>query len=134
MQISLTIYPVIGNFNLPEVIETMNGIIGFNRLRFQSDRRIFRQIIDLSEYEKEKFEQKVSPKPLPAGISLTTYEDEGLTEVKKDDLFGNELCYLEAGDFMKIIFPEDTSQINMAIKSFLDSLDPKTMIILYWEG
>lgn len=135
MSLSLAIYPLFGFNNTPQFVEKRSGyFLGMNRLDFEDEWKVFRQIRDMTSFgDKEpKFQIIVNPKPLPANHKLAIYGDEGIEKTEEDEN-GETLTYLEAGEFAKIIMSEYSSVINKAIILFLLSLPKDTMVILYWR-
>jgi hypothetical protein len=136
MHISLRIFPVTGRSNLSDIVDSTGSILGTTVLRFDEDWRIFGQIMDVSEftYEDETWPTPVvTPSPLPNGISLGVYEEEGLEYHPTSPLNDERLCYLTTKEFRQINLPGDATPTNKAIFSFIREMPDDTKFVLYWE-
>jgi hypothetical protein len=69
--------------------------------------------------------------PLPAGLKLGHYEDQGLRWVEADR-HGNPLTYTTPARLQGLRPPADLAPWNRAVLAFLLALPPDTRIILYW--
>lgn len=69
--------------------------------------------------------------PLPEGLRVGCYEDEGLrfTDVDRD---GNRLTYTTSADLRLLRVPDDFAEWNRAILAFLTTLPPDARVVLYW--
>src|SRR5262249_12106296 len=70
-------------------------------------------------------------RPLPAGLKVGHYEDEGL-RYDEVDRHGHPLTYTTPADLERLHLPEDLSPWNRAALSFLTALPRDTRVILYW--
>lgn len=104
MGLYLTIYPL-------RDTDVLSGSECFVRdsLTFEQDDRIFGLILwgDDDTLPIETF-------PLPPGLWVEKYGDEGLVRTRKDGL-GGELRFAYAGALKRLQIPEDTSFRNKAI-------------------
>jgi hypothetical protein len=71
-------------------------------------------------------------RPLPDGLKVGCYEDQGLRFVNTDR-YGKTLTYTTPGELRQIVVPEDTAGWNRAALAFLLALPPGTRIVLYWS-
>ncbi len=69
--------------------------------------------------------------PLPDGLKVGCYEDEGL-RFTDTDRYGNKLTYTTSADLAALRVTEEMTQWNRAIIAFLLSLPPENRIVLYW--
>ena len=70
-------------------------------------------------------------RPLPDGLRVGSYEDEGLRYVDADR-YDNRLTYTTAADLRQLVVPDDVAPWNRAILTFLLTLPSDTRIVLYW--
>ena len=70
-------------------------------------------------------------KPLPTGLKIGHYEDEGL-RYDETDRSGNPLTFTSPANLRNLRLPADLSPWNRAAVSFLLALPPDTRVILYW--
>jgi hypothetical protein len=69
--------------------------------------------------------------PLPAGLKVGHYEDEGL-RFDEVDRHGEHLTCTTPADLRRLRLPDDLSDWNRAVLSFLLALPPDARVILYW--
>lgn len=92
-------------------------------LRFDRDAALFAQLAP-----------DASPclvRPLPEGMTVGAYEDEGLRYTVADR-FGNRLTYTTPADLAGLVAPADLAPWNRAILAFLLALPPESRIVLFW--
>lgn len=70
-------------------------------------------------------------RPLPDGLTVGSYEDEGL-RYTATDRNGSRLTYTTPADLAALAVPDDLAPWNRAILAFLLALPPDARIILYW--
>lgn len=70
-------------------------------------------------------------RPLPAGLSVGSYEDAGLRYTTADR-YGNPLTYTTSADLAGLAVPDDLAPWNRAILAFLFALPPDARIVLFW--
>jgi hypothetical protein len=70
-------------------------------------------------------------RPLPNGLKIGHYEDEGL-RYDETDRSGNPLTFTSPSDLRNLRLPDDLSLWNRAAVSFLLGLPPDARVILYW--
>jgi hypothetical protein len=69
--------------------------------------------------------------PLPAGLKVGRYEDQGLIQTATDR-YGKPLTFTTSADIRQLRVPDDVSPWNRAVLAFLLTLPPDTRIVLYW--
>jgi len=109
--------------------------LGYDRLKFDRDHRVFGQIANSdgkSAVPDSGVNVTVNPHPLPEGMEVWIYEDEGIEKTRKNP-YGEEMVYAFAEELGKINLPEDTSQRNRAIMAYVSNLEKDTPIILEWR-
>tara|TARA_B100000745_G_scaffold298901_2_gene248487 strand:- start:875 stop:1138 length:264 start_codon:yes stop_codon:yes gene_type:complete len=74
----------------------------------------------------------LEPLPIPAHMFLQIPNLDGEEKETRKDDYGTDLTFIYAGDFQKIIFPEDSLERDVATKAFIDCLPDKTPIVLFW--
>jgi hypothetical protein len=70
-------------------------------------------------------------RPLPAGLKVGHYEDEGL-KWDAADRYGAPLTFTTPGDLRRLRLPDDLSPWNRAVLAFLLALPTDARIVLYW--
>ncbi len=70
-------------------------------------------------------------RPMPAGLKVGHYEDEGL-RFSEQDRYGHPLTFTTPAALQSLRIPDDLSPWNHAVLSFLLALPPDTRVILYW--
>ncbi len=92
-------------------------------LRFDRDSRLFAQLT------RDAVPCRVQP--LPEGLKVGCYEDEGLvyTDV---DRSGLSLTFTTPADLENLSVPDDVCDWNRAILAFLRTLPSNTRIVLVW--
>lgn len=105
---------------IPRHFESETSIFEFNRLTMDRNYSLF-DLIRPHEH------------PLPLGMALTKYQDEGIETVEENP-YGDRITWVPASIFRKIAknMPE-TSEWNKAVIQFMASLDPSKMIVLWWH-
>jgi hypothetical protein len=92
-------------------------------LRFDRDARLLAQLaLDA---------QPCLVQPLPTGLKVGHYEDEGL---KWDDVDrqGARLTFTTPADLQRLRLPDDLVPWNRAVLAFLLGLPPEMRVVLYW--
>ena len=103
--------------------ESRGEFLSTATLRFERDARLFSQLgLDASP---------CLVRPLPPGLKVGIYEDEGLTFVETDRR-GEPLTFTTPGDLRALRLPDDLDQWNRAILAFLGALSSGARILLYW--
>lgn len=69
--------------------------------------------------------------PLPSGLKLGHYEDDGLKWAEADR-YGNTLTCTTPADLRRLRVPDDVAAWNRAVLAFLLALPPDARIVLYW--
>ncbi len=69
--------------------------------------------------------------PLPAGLKVGHYEDEGL-RWDDADRQGRPLTFTTPADLRRLRLPADLAPWNMAVLAFLLALPPEARVVLYW--
>src|SRR5262245_17412321 len=69
--------------------------------------------------------------PMPAGLKLGHYEDEGL-RWSESDRYGNPLTFTTPAELKRLRLPEDVVPWNRAVLTFLLALPPDSRFVLYW--
>jgi hypothetical protein len=69
--------------------------------------------------------------PLPTGLKVGHYEDEGL-KWEDVDRQGSRLTFTTVADLQRLKQPDDLSPWNRAVLAFLLALPPEARVILYW--
>jgi hypothetical protein len=69
--------------------------------------------------------------PLPEGLKVGHYEDEGL-KYDEVDRYGNSLTFTTPVNLRCLRLPDDLSDWNRAVLSFLLALPPDARVILFW--
>ena len=114
MGLDLTIMPV-------RPLDGIGGmVLGYERLQFGRDSEFFDVLKD-----------KVPVHPLPSGVKVGIYGDEGLRETRENP-YGEEMVYAMAGEMGNFKHPE-THQKNEAILAYIKALPENTPIILEWR-
>jgi hypothetical protein len=133
--VRLILMPLVDDFG-----ELLNHPLGTIRpkinLVFTRDCRIFGQFQHfpaLAECEGD-FPQKASirSQPLPAEMMLVEYGEEGETETRFDGL-GVEIRFVYTKQLKALTIPKDSTDINKAIKAFIETLPDDMPVILAWE-
>jgi hypothetical protein len=91
-------------------------------LRFERDAALFAQLT-----------RDAAPslvRPLPAGLKVGLYEDQGLVYVDADR-YGQALTFTTPAD-LRNLRPTDDSAWNRAVLAFLRALPPDARVVLYW--
>jgi hypothetical protein len=70
-------------------------------------------------------------KPLPAGLKVGHYEDEGL-KWEEVDRYGRRLTFTTPCDLRRLSLPDDLAPWNRAVLAILRALPSDARIILYW--
>lgn len=70
-------------------------------------------------------------RPLPDGLTVGSYEDEGLRYIDADRS-DNRLTFTTPADLRRLVVTDDTAQWNRAIITFLLALPPDTRLVLLW--
>jgi hypothetical protein len=70
-------------------------------------------------------------RPLPAGLKVGHYEDEGL-RWKEVDQYGKPLTFTTPDDLRRLRLADDLTPWNRAVLAFLLALPPGSRIVLYW--
>jgi hypothetical protein len=70
-------------------------------------------------------------RPLPPGMRVGAYEDQGLTFTDADR-HGQPLTYTTPADLLKLKVPDDLAPWNRAVLAFLLALPVDTRVVLYW--
>jgi hypothetical protein len=70
-------------------------------------------------------------RPLPEGLKVGRYEDQGLTFTDVDRR-GQPLTFTTPADLLGLRVPEDIDPWNRAVLAFLLALAPDTRIVLFW--
>jgi hypothetical protein len=92
-------------------------------LRFERDARLFAQLaLDATPS---------LVRPLPAGLKVGSYEDDGLVFVDADRQ-GQSLTFTTPADLRRLVVPDDITPWNAAVLAFLLALPPDARVILYW--
>jgi hypothetical protein len=69
--------------------------------------------------------------PLPEGLKVGHYEEEGL-RYDQVDRYGEPLTCTTPADLRRLRFPDDLGDWNRAVVAFLLALAPDARVILYW--
>lgn len=69
--------------------------------------------------------------PLPAGLKVGHYEDDGLKFAEKDR-YDQELTFTTPEQLQGVREIEEISEWNRAVLAFLFALPPDTKIVLFW--
>ncbi len=69
--------------------------------------------------------------PLPRGLKVGHYEDEGL-RYDEVDRYSKPLTFTTPDTLRHLRVPDDLSDWNRAVLSFLLALPPDARVILYW--
>jgi hypothetical protein len=70
-------------------------------------------------------------RPLPDGLKVGSYEDEGLQYIDADR-YGNRLTWTTSADIRLLVVSDDTAEWNRAVLAFLLALPSDSRIVLYW--
>nr|MBI4156163.1 hypothetical protein [Candidatus Woesearchaeota archaeon] len=111
------------------------SILGYDSLNFVRDYRIFAQIADVdgkSAIPEGDIEAIVCTYPLPPGVKVGIYGDNGIRHTRKNP-YGEEMVYATAREMRKLSLPEDVSPSNKAIMAYIKALQRDTPIILEWR-
>jgi hypothetical protein len=92
-------------------------------LRFERDLALFAQLASDA--------QPCLVQPLPAGLKVGHYEDEGLRWDEVDQQ-GQQLTFTTPLDLRRLRLPDDLAPWNRAVLAFLLGLPPNARIVLYW--
>ncbi len=87
-------------------------------LRFDRDAGLFGQLSRIAQ-------------PMPDGLKVGTYEDDGLTFTEVDRA-GNRLTYCTPADLGALDVSGEVGQWNRAVLSFLRELPREARIVLFW--
>jgi len=129
MGLDLTLMP------LKDARELTERVLGYNRLGFARDYKIFAQIADVegkSAVPDEGVEATVRTHPLPPRLKVGIYGESGIRNTRKNPC-GEEMVYTTAGEMRKIVLPEDVSPVNKAIMAYIKALQRDTPIVLEWR-
>lgn len=129
MGLDLTLMP------LKDERELAGSILGYDRLQFVRDYKIFAQIADVkgnSAVPDKGVEAIVQTHPLPPGVKVGIYGNLGIRNTRENP-YGKEMVYTTAGEMRKIVLPEDVSPTNKAIMAYIKALRKDTPIILEWR-
>lgn len=87
-------------------------------VRFERDAGLFSRLSQLA-------------RPLPPGLKVGSYEDEGLvfTEV---DRGGKSLTFFTPADLATLAMPAEVTPWNAAVLAFLVALPADARIVLFW--
>lgn len=100
------------------------------RLVFTRDHRIFEQFSNFPD--KETKQAVVSPKELPAGVTIAAIEDDKEVASRMDGL-GEPITFVKAKELKRLQLPDDSSQTDKAIKAYIDILPPDIYVVLMWD-
>ncbi len=104
--------------------------LGYNRLSFDRSYNLFNYFgLDYDDYKNKKV---INNKPIPKGIKVDIYGDDGLKTVETNP-YGEPLTFFYAEDVKKIPVSKDMSDWNKAIIKFLKALPRKTIVVLEWR-
>lgn len=92
-------------------------------IRFDRDPRL------LSLFSKDA--QPCLVRPLPTGVKVGHYEDDGLKFDEKDR-YGQPLTFTTPEQLEPLRHVEDIAEWNRAVLAFLLALPPGTRIVLFW--
>jgi hypothetical protein len=93
-------------------------------LRFDRDSGLFAQL--------ELDSRPSLVRPLPEGLRVGCYEDEGLRYTDVDSL-GNRLTWTTSDHLRSLVITDDLAPWNRAILSFLLALPSDLRIVLFWS-
>jgi hypothetical protein len=92
-------------------------------LRFERDPRLLAQLAPDATPSLVR--------PLPPGLKVGSYEDEGLVWVEADR-YGSPLTCTTPTDLRNLRLPDDLAPWNAAVLAFLLALPPDARIVLFW--
>lgn len=98
--------------------ERRGELLATATLRFERDPILFGRLSQLS-------------RPLPDGLKVGSYEDEGLTYTDVDRR-GNRLTFCTPADVAALDAVAEGGEWNRAIFAFLRALPSDTRVVLYW--
>jgi len=129
MGMDLTLYPL----KKGPIELTCESVLGYERLRFERDYRIFGQLTDMSDPGQPEIPEKPTIKSheIPPQLWIDMYDVEGCKK-RRDDSNGETLRFAYAQQLKRLIIPDDTHFWNKAIKVFLNALPDDTPVILEW--
>ncbi len=129
MGLDLTLIPLL------DARELTGRVLGYTRLQFARDYKIFAQIADVegkSAVPDEGIKAIVQTHPLPPGVKVGIYGDSGIRNTRKNP-YGEEMVYATAGEMRKLVLPQDVSPTNKAIMAYIRALQRDTPIVLEWR-
>ena len=75
-------------------------------------------------------ESMANPRPLPEGVMVDVYGDEGL-ETTSEDPYGHRLTWTTCGELAKVDVSHRHSSVQ-AVWAMLAAFDPDLRVYLYW--
>ncbi len=138
MGLNLILMPLRDKRELAEAEFTGGLILGYDRLRFLRDYRIFAQITDVEgksmvpDEISGGVEAIVQVQPLPPKVKIGIYGESGIRKTRKNP-YGNEMVYTTAQEMRKLVLPQDVNPTNKAIMAYVRALQKDTPIILQWR-
>ncbi len=129
MGLDLTLMP------LRDARALAGSIVGYDRLQFDRQYSVFAQIADVdgkSAVPDEGIEAIVRTYPLPPGVSVLIYEDEGINTTRRNP-YEEEMVYALARELGALKLPENATPKNKAIMAYINALEKDTPIILEWK-
>lgn len=103
--------------------ERRGELLATASLRFDRDQRLLAQFsIDA---------EPCLVHPLPEGLKVGHYEDEGL-KFDEVDRYGKPLTFTTSADLKNLHPPDDLAPWNVAVLAFLKALPPDTRLVLFW--
>jgi hypothetical protein len=103
--------------------ERRGEILPTATLRFERDPRLFAQLAPDATPSLVR--------PLPAGLKVGCYEDEGLVFVNADRQ-GQPLTFTSPADLRRLVVPDDITPWNAAVLAFLLALPQDARLVLVW--
>ena len=131
MAVRLKLMPLVLDFG--ETLERPTGAICPNtNLVFTRDYRIFGQFSNFMDSDEDAPKKRhIVSLPLPEKLKLIVLCEERKAKQTRTDCMG-DIEYVTAKQMKTLILPSDTTKNNKAICAFVQMLDDKTPIILYW--
>ena len=108
--------------------KTDNYWFEYSRLSFDRNYDVF-SLFGLER--SDKYKKLINEKKIPVNTKLERYTDEGCKEVT-ENAYGEQITWFYAGDLRNLPKDIDTSDWNKGILSLLQTINEKTIVILWW--
>jgi hypothetical protein len=100
----------------------------FNILQLERDYELFSQFTEIGRGYPPPH---IPTEPLPAGLRVWTYQDEGAEE-QDTDAYDERLTFTRGLHLRALRLPEDATPWNRAVVAFLREVPEAVPVVLWW--